>query len=257
MKLIISSILLSTSIAIVCAAPGVVEQSSVVADVVPSVSEAVPSVSEAVSSVAEAVPSVNPREEAWAKMKVALPDGVFPEDRLTSDRLQHAPEERIVPMIVMSNSDFPLSYLMRKPLYKHQRFPLAEEGLAYKHMGAAANEETFDPLMITPLLPEAQEELIVEHELEQEAEEAKADAEEFLQKGHRYKNLVAITDTGAFEHIQLPRAGKSSLPETLEVEEEVLPQGVSEKKVVGIDKMGNMRYIDVPYYNRVKNEEEI
>lgn len=160
MKLIISSILLSTSIAIVCAAPGVVEQSSVVADVVPSVSEAV-------SSVAEAVPSVNPREEAWAKMKVALPDGVFPEDRLTSDHLQQAPEERIVPMIVMSNSDFPLSYLMRKPLYKHQRFPLAEEGLAYKHMGAAANEETFDPLMITPLLPEAQEELIVEHELEQ------------------------------------------------------------------------------------------
>lgn len=159
MKLILSSLLLSTSIAIVCAAPGAMISSSAFEEVASS------SIVAALSE--EAVPTVDAREAAWARMKVALPDGVFPEDRMTSERLQHTSDEKVVPMIVMSKNDFPPSYLLKKPLYKHQRVPLSEEGPAYKHLGAAATKESFDPVLVAPLLPEAQEELNMEHQLEQ------------------------------------------------------------------------------------------
>lgn len=168
MKLILSSLLLSASIAIVCAAPGAFSSSSSAFEQAASSSIVAAAAAEAEES---AVPTtVDPREAAWTRMKIALPDGVFQEDRLTAERLQHTSDEKVVPMIVMSKNDFPPAYLLKKPLYKHQRVPLAEEeeeGPAYKHMGAAASKENFSPVLVAPLLPEAQEELNMEHQLEQ------------------------------------------------------------------------------------------
>lgn len=64
-----------------------------------------------------------------------------------------------------------------------------------------------------------------------------------------YKKLIALTDKGEYQAIDLPDI-LSVKPASNEVEEQVLPKGVSENEVIGIDTLGKMRFIDVPYYNR-------
>jgi hypothetical protein len=56
--------------------------------------------------------------------------------------------------------------------------------------------------------------------------------------------------------MSVPMAKASSLPELNQVEEETFPNGVQQKKVVGVDMNGRMRYLDIPYYNRASSSSD-
>lgn len=71
--------------------------------------------------------------------------------------------------------------------------------------------------------------------------------------GRRYKNFIGLSDKGVSASMSVPVARASSLPEVNQVEPETYPNGVQQKKIVGLDKNGRMRYLDIPYYNRASS----
>lgn len=112
------------------------------------------------SSADTASASIDPRIEKWAHMKVALPDGLFPEDKsVLEEQLQ------IVPMIAVDDASLPQpAAIERKRIDKHQRIDIQP---AYKHMGMmdGTDEQDFhDVVEIAPLSPELQKDLNQAHE---------------------------------------------------------------------------------------------
>lgn len=108
------------------------------------------------------------RAASWSEMKIARPDSLFPEDKpyAHDPRIyKRAAQEKIdmvVPMMEMDEADYPLPSLVHKPLYKHQR--TTDGKPAYKHLGLAKSEESFDPVAITPLSPIEQSHFRKQHE---------------------------------------------------------------------------------------------
>lgn len=115
------------------------------------------------SSAAAASVSVDPRIEKWARMKVALPDGLFPEDKAVLEQ-----QLQIVPMIAMDDASLPqasaAAAAARSRIDKHQRIDIQP---AYKHMGIMDNtneQDFYDVVEIAPLSPELQQDMNQEHE---------------------------------------------------------------------------------------------
>lgn len=108
------------------------------------------------------------RNEKWSKMKIALPDGLFPEDVTISQRMQYPnnKEKDIVPMIIMEEDELPPASTpnLKSALHKHQLKDKNEKG--YKHLGAASSEQSFRPMLIAPLLPSEQDKIKQEQKQE-------------------------------------------------------------------------------------------
>lgn len=115
---------------------------------------------------AQAEASTDPRIERWARMKVALPDGVFPEDKVVLEE-----QLRVVPMIIVDEASLPKpAAITGKPVDKHQRIDIE---LAYKHMsimGENDQADFLDVVEITPFSPEMQQDLNQKHEASSSSE---------------------------------------------------------------------------------------
>lgn len=64
----------------------------------------------------------------------------------------------------------------------------------------------------------------------------------------RYKKFLGVSDSGEKQDFSIPDYEKTNA--VIVEEEQVYPIGVEGKTRVVVDKNGNMRYLDIPYYNR-------
>lgn len=170
----------------------------------------------------------DPRESIWRKMKVALPDGYYAGEEDTTAATIGGEEDN-TSQLVAPQEDLLLPGL--RPLYKHQQIKNVEDP-PYKHL------EITEHINITPLSP---------------SEKAK------LNKAAEGKKLFfSIAQINLYTHSHFfffnKAAGRghkkfmnSNNQDTVEVQD---LNGVQNKKVAGTDLNGQMRYVDIPYYNR-------
>lgn len=152
---VLSALIVASTVSTALAAP--TASSSFVAVEAPSSS---------VQAAAAASVSADPRIEKWAHMKVALPDGLFPEDKAVLEQ-----QLQIVPMMVMNDASLPqpaaaaaAATVSRNRMDKHQRIDIQP---AYKHMSIMDNtdeQDFYNVVEIAPLSPELQNDLNQEHE---------------------------------------------------------------------------------------------
>ncbi|GAN03901.1 hypothetical protein MAM1_0051d03357 [Mucor ambiguus] len=189
--------------------------------------------------------SADPRSEKWAHMKVALPDGLFPEDKVVLEQ-----QLQIVPMIAMDDTSLPqpATAASRNRIDKHQRIDIQP---AYKHMGIIDNtdeQEFYNVVEIAPLSPELQKELNQEHEasvsnVEQSTPGAAA--------SRRHRKYLGLSDNGDTQIMDLPMpANAEDIDATLDDHEEAQESSLQARRVVGLDNHGRMRFVNVPLYNR-------
>ncbi|KAL9541380.1 hypothetical protein MBANPS3_009155 [Mucor bainieri] len=221
-----------------------------------SSSFAQPSSSVEAVAAAAASASADPRIEKWAHMKVALPDGLFPEDKAVLEQ-----QLQVVPMIVVDEASFPqpatvaAAAASRNRIDKHQRIDIQP---AYKHMGIMDNtdeQEFYNVVEIAPLSPELQSGLNQEQEasvsnVEQSASGAAAAA------SRRYRKYLGVSDNGDTQVMDLPvPANAEDIDASLSDHEQVQGSSLQAKKVVGLDNHGRMRFVDVPLYIRGSHQE--
>ncbi|KAI8640988.1 hypothetical protein BD408DRAFT_444691 [Parasitella parasitica] len=204
---------------------------------VPAASSSLIESSSASNEAQHARASVDPRIERWARMKVALPDGLFPEDEVVLEE-----QLQIVPMIVDELPQPAVS--TRKPIDKHQRIDIEP---AYKHMSLMGDDdetELNNVIEITPLAPEIQQNFSQHHE----ASSSNVKQAPSVEAGRRYRKYLGVSDNGKSQIMNIPTSANT--PNVNASEQEELQSSVQAKKIVGLDKQGRMRYVDVTFYNR-------
>ncbi|KAK4519954.1 uncharacterized protein ATC70_010198 [Mucor velutinosus] len=222
----------------------------------PAASSSFVAIEPSASSFAAAVASVSvdPRIEKWAHMKVALPDGLFPEDKAVLEQ-----QLQVVPMIVVDESSLPqpaaaaaadaTAAVANNRLDKHQRIDMQP---AYKHMGIMdnADEQDFNNIVeIAPLSPELQQDLNQEHEAAvSNVEQSDSSA---ATASRRHRKYLGVSDNSDTQIMDLPvPANAEDIDTTISDQEQVESSSLQAKKVVGLDNHGRMRFVDVPLYSR-------
>ncbi|KAG2190793.1 hypothetical protein INT46_007655, partial [Mucor plumbeus] len=189
---------------------------------------------------AQAEASIDPRIEKWARMKGALPDGIFPEDKRILKE-----QRRIVPMIVIKEENLPKpTAVTKKSVDKHQRINIEP---AYKHMGITRknNEANFlNAIKIAPFSPEMQKDLNQKHKASSSNVEQYAP----VTASKRYRKYLGVSDNGESKIMDLPVP--PNVQDIKASEREESHASLQEKNVVGLDNHGRMRFVDVPFYNR-------
>ncbi|CEP15585.1 hypothetical protein [Parasitella parasitica] len=204
----------------------------------PTASSALAESFSAVSEAQQAEASVDPRIARWARMKVALPDGLFPEDKIVLEE-----QLQVVPMIMVDDLPQPTAS-SRKLIDKHQRIDIEP---AYKHMSLMRGDDDLESsnfVEVTPLAPEIQQDF----KQKQKASFSNVEQGTFVVGGRRYRKYLGVSDNGESQIIDLPTPANT--PDLNVGEQEETQGSLQAKKIVGLDKQGRMRYVDIPFYNR-------
>ncbi|KAI8349706.1 hypothetical protein BD560DRAFT_427526 [Blakeslea trispora] len=173
-------------------------------------------------------------------------------------------QDTIVPMVVLNEADLPpvSSRSARPSIQRNQNLiGLDSTQKPYQHMGMGIGY-----IKVAPLLPQDQAEFGFQREQWVASFLAQEEDTVAQNETRKLRQMVAQSDKGETTTVDVPEYDNKSVVSAVvhklsDQVDKVYPEGVSEKKLVGVDQDGLMRFMNVPHYDRndplVKQENHV